>query len=87
MPRHRLLILLTIASVPGLLWSNWPSQAASVPFDKAIVRLYSDGEVVGQWEAVGPGRTEGSTFVFPIRRGVKDLEVRINGTFSFEVQP
>jgi len=71
----------------GTLWIGRPSEAAAGPFSEAKVKLFSNGQTVGEWVAVGPGRVEGDTFVFPIRKGVKDLEVRISGTFSFEQQP
>jgi hypothetical protein len=75
--------LLALASI----WGGRPSEAATGSFNEAKVRLFSDGQVVGEWLAVGPGRVEGSTFVFPVRKGARDLEVRISGTFSFEQQP
>lgn len=71
----------------ALLWASWPSQAAPGPYGEAKVRLYSNGQVVGEWTAVGEGRVEGDTFVFPIRRGARNLEVRVSGTFSVEQQP
>lgn len=63
------------------------AQAAGSSFGEARVRLFDQGQVVGEWEAVGPGRVDGSTFVFPIRKGARELEVRISGTFSFEQKP
>ena len=88
MSHSRLLMAVAILGCGTLLWANGPSRAsASVPFETAIVKLYSNGQVVGEWEAVGAGRLEGDTFVFPVRKGVQDLEVRIHGTFSYEAQP
>ncbi|MGH0035693.1 MAG: hypothetical protein ACQGVK_11775 [Myxococcota bacterium] len=78
---------LFIALVSGALWAGRPSEAASGSLDEARVRLYSEGQVVGEWVAVGPGRVEGNTFVFPVRKGARELEVRIGGTFSFEQKP
>jgi len=71
----------------GVVWLSPPSEAAVGAFGEAKVKLFSDGQVVGEWLAVGPGRVEGSTFVFPVRKGARDLEVRISGTFSFDQQP
>jgi hypothetical protein len=71
----------------GTVWASWPSRAASGTYGTAVVRLYSGGQVVGEWEAVGPGRMEGGMFVFPIRKGVRDFDVQIRGTFSFERNP
>jgi hypothetical protein len=86
MKRLRLVAVLAGFVVATPLWTSFPSRAQSPSFDTAIVRLYSGGKVVGQWEAVGPGDVEGDTFVFPVRKGVQELEVRIRGTFSFEPQ-
>ena len=77
-------IVLTLL-LAGSFWIGQPSEAA-VPFE-AKVRLYSDGQVVGEWLAVGSGRVEGETFVFPVRKGAREFEVRISGTFSLEQQP
>ena len=52
--------------------------------EKAVVKLYSGDSLVGVWKATGPGRLEGGAYVFPIKVGVRDQEVRIHGTFSVE---
>lgn len=88
MNRSRIALALAALALGGLLWAEGPTPArAAGPFTKAVVKLYAGGEVVGQWEAVGEGKVEGHTFVFPVRKGVQDVEVRIQGTFSYEVQP
>ena len=88
MSRSRVLVALTVLTASALTWGNWsPPASASSPFETAKVQLYSNGQVVGEWEAVGAGRVEGDTFVFAVRKGVQDVEVRIRGTFSYEVQP
>lgn len=73
--------------VAGAVWIGQPSEATMGPFAEAKVKLYSEGQVVGEWTAVGPGRVEGTTFVFPVRKGVRDVDVRISGTFVLEQQP
>jgi hypothetical protein len=73
--------------VAGVAWLGGASEAAGGAFGEARVRLYSEGQVVGEWVAVGPGRVEGSTFVFPVRKGARELDVRVSGTFSLEQQP
>ena len=60
---------------------------AAAPFGEAKVRLYSNGDVIGEWLAAGPGRVDGDTFVFPIKKGAREVEVRIHGTFTLEQQP
>jgi hypothetical protein len=87
MSRIRLWLVAGLVVLGTGIYSVWPSQAAVGPLERATVRLYSNGQVVGQWDAIGPGRIEGDTFVFPVRQGVKDLEVRIRGTFTYEEQP
>ncbi len=51
---------------------------------KAVVKLYSGDSLVGEWKATSFGRMEGGAFVFPVKVGVRDQEVRIHGTFSVE---
>lgn len=83
-------VLLSVAIVVAftLTLARWPAGAAAPrPFERAAVHLYSNGQVVGEWEAVGPGRVDGDTFVFPVRMGIEDREVRIRGTFSLEPIP
>jgi hypothetical protein len=43
--------------------------------------------MVGEWEAVGAERREGDSFAFNVRRGTREVEVRIQGTYSYEVLP
>ena len=81
MYRSWAVISLTVLAIGVFCWAQWsPPASASGPFETAKVRLYSSGQVVGEWEAVGTGRVDGDTFVFPVRKGVRDLEVRIRGT-------
>ena len=87
MSRLRLVSLVVVVAAGALLWTNWPSHAAPSPSSPAMVRLYSNGQVVGTWQAVGPARVEGGTLVFPVRKGARDFEVRISGTWSVEEQP
>lgn len=60
-----------------------PSSAAGLD-RKATVRLYSAGNVVGVWEARGPGVMEGDSYVFTVQQGSQRSEVRVSGTFSVE---
>jgi hypothetical protein len=52
--------------------------------EKALVKLYDDGKVIGQWTASNLGRMDEGSFVFTVKEGVRDLRVRIHGTFSVE---
>ena len=86
--RSVLLIAAALAFVvASAMWATQPSRAAVGSFGGAKVKLFSNGVVVGEWVAAGPGRVEGNTFVFPIRKGARDLEVRVGGTFSLEQYP
>ncbi|MDJ0785991.1 MAG: hypothetical protein QNK05_04245 [Myxococcota bacterium] len=76
--------LLAIAALGVSTGGSAPSEASV--FETAVVRLYSAGKVVGEWEAVGPGKVEGQSLVFPVRQGVQELDVRIQGTWSFEAK-
>jgi hypothetical protein len=88
MTQSRSVLALSLVALTFLLWAYWPVRASATgPFETGKVRLYSNGQVVGEWEAAGSGRVDGDTFVFPVHDGVQELEVRIRGTFSFEAQP
>lgn len=50
----------------------------------AIVRLYSDGKLVGRWQAIDRGRMDGHCYVFHVKKGVREPEVRVCGTFVVE---
>lgn len=50
----------------------------------AIVKLYADGKVVNQWEAIDKGHMEGACYVFHVKNSIYDSEVRVCGTFSVE---
>lgn len=78
--------ILALALGLTLSWANRPSPASAAEPFEATVRLYSDGQVVGEWRAAGPGKLEGSTLVFPVEKGFRKVEVRIQGTFSYEVK-
>jgi hypothetical protein len=73
--------LLVGAAVLSYVVSEASAASAQVV---AKVRLYSNGAVVGEWNAVGAGKVEGDTFVFPTQSGPSQTEVRISGTFSYE---
>jgi len=57
---------------------------SSTPTKSIIVKLYSGGVLVGEWEAYEPGRIEAGQYVFRVKEGSRDGEVRINGTWSVE---
>ena len=83
----RSLVVLLVLATAGLSWLHAPTSASAIDLSNtAKVRLFSSGQVVGEWEAVGPGRVEGDTFVFPVRAGTQQLSVRISGTFTYETQ-
>lgn len=64
-----------------------PAASAQEKYDLrtvAIVTLYSDGKRVGRWEAIDRGRHIGNCYVFHIKKGVREPEVRVCGTFVVE---
>lgn len=87
MSRPHVWLALSTLTLGLVVWGVWPSRAQSGVEDTAKVKLYSGGQQVGEWTAYGAGRVEGDTLVFRTRKGVRDLEVRVHGTWSFERQP
>lgn len=51
------------------------------------IRLYSDGELVGEWEGIGRGKVEGDTYIFTTERGSYSNQIRIKGDFVVETLP
>ena len=72
--------LTAIAALLAVLSVN----AYSGPFSVEVVKLYSEGKVVGQWEATEKGHMEGQCYVFKIKKRANTPEVRVCGTFSVE---
>lgn len=71
----------------GLFMGTGSSSEAGTPFPSGKIKLYSAGELVGEWESAGAVSVEGETLLFQVRRGTRDLDVRISGTWSFEALP
>ena len=51
------------------------------------IRLYSDGELVGEWKGIGRGKVEGGTYIFTTERGAYNNQIRIKGDFVVETMP
>lgn len=51
---------------------------------KAIVTVYSEGKVMAIYKAINRGRMDERCYVFNVRKGVRDLEIRVCGTFTVE---
>jgi len=51
---------------------------------KAIVTVYSEGKVMATYKAIKRGRMDERCYVFNVRKGVRDLEIRVCGTFTVE---
>jgi len=51
---------------------------------KAIVTVYSEGKVMATYKAINRGRMDERCYVFNVRKGVRDLEIRVCGTFTVE---
>lgn len=82
-PVSRMFQILMIVSVMSI-GTMWFEAAHSDVRTQAIVTVYSDGKVMATYEAVDRGRMDNECYVFHIRKGVRDVEVRVCGTFSVE---
>ena len=51
---------------------------------KSIVTVYSEGKVMAIYKAINRGRMDERCYVFKVRKGVRDLEIRVCGTFTVE---
>lgn len=51
---------------------------------KAIVTVYSEGKVMATYKAINRGRMDERCYVFNVRKGVRDLDIRVCGTFTVE---
>ena len=49
---------------------------------KAVVKLYSNGQVVNTWQATDLGTIDGNSIIFTITDNKK---LRISGTYSVEI--
>ncbi len=49
---------------------------------KAVVKLYSNGQVSNTWEATDLGKIDGNSIIFTI---ADDKQIRICGTYSVEI--
>ncbi len=66
-----------------LLTAVLPLLAAGLRTE-ALVTVYSDGKAVVTYEATDAGRADGNCYIFHIRKGVRDVEVRVCGTYTVE---
>ena len=66
-----------------LLVTMMPLLAASLRTE-AVVTVYSEGKAVATYEAVDAGHADGNCYVFHVRKGVRDVEVRVCGTYTVE---
>lgn len=51
---------------------------------KSIVTVYSEGKIMAIYKAINQGRMDERCYVFNVRKGVRDLEIRVCGTFTVE---
>jgi hypothetical protein len=51
---------------------------------QAIVTMFSNGKVMAIYNSIDRGRMEGTCYLFHVRKGVRDLEVRVCGSYSVE---
>jgi len=77
----KILMIVSVMSI-GTMWFD-VAHAADVR-TQAIVTVYSDGKVMATYEAVDLGRMDNGCYVFHISKSVREVEVRVCGTFSVE---
>ena len=53
----------------------------------ALVKVLADGKVVMTYKAIDKGRMEGGCYVFHIRSGLSEPEVRVCSSFVVEEVP
>jgi len=90
--RKKLILLGFIIVSPFLISAMFLLNKPSITNDgKADVteriRLYSEGELIGEWEGIGRGQLEGNSYIFKTSRGAFREEVRIQGDFVVETFP
>ena len=78
---YRKFVSLVLISCSGLLL---PEVIEADIRTKALVTVYSEGKVMATYNAINRGHMDDRCYVFKVRKGVRDLEVRVCGTFSVE---
>lgn len=58
------------------------SSAAILPV--AVIKFYSEGKLVTQWNAIDKGRVDGNCYIFHISKGATRPEIRVCGTYTVE---
>ena len=48
------------------------------------IKLYSNGQQIGEWTGIGRGKLEGNSYIFTTSRGAFREDVRIQGDFVVE---
>ncbi|MFV1984625.1 MAG: hypothetical protein ACC657_13865 [Thiohalomonadales bacterium] len=65
-----------------IIFSTLISYAAILPV--AIIKFYSEGKLITQWNAIDKGRVDGNCYIFHISKGATRPEVRVCGSYSVE---
>lgn len=73
-----------LAALGAIAFFLAPLPSEAVLEAKAVVKLYSAGKQVAQWEALDTGEMDGDLLVFHVKDGNERREVRIRGEFSVE---
>lgn len=60
------------------------TSAYSDVYSGAIVKLYSDGKLVAEYEAKSGGKLVGSCYVFKSKSKLREKTITVCGTFSVE---
>jgi hypothetical protein len=68
----------------GLIAACFPAGAATDLRLVAVVKLYSDGKLVAEYESIDKGYQDGDCYVFHIKEGLRPRKVRVCGTYVVE---
>jgi len=74
-------LMLVSVMIIGVMWCD---VAYSDIRTQAIVTVYSEGKVMKSYKAVDRGQMDDNCYVFHIRKGAREPEVRVCGTFTVE---
>lgn len=73
-----------LAATALLLAPTWFNAAQASIRTVAIVTVYSNGQVMTTYNAINYGFMDNGCYVFLIRKGVRELGVRVCGCFTVE---
>ncbi|MDH5484070.1 MAG: hypothetical protein OEY43_02450 [Gammaproteobacteria bacterium] len=67
-----------------LLCLAWTPLQLSAAQAVELIKLYSDGQLAAQWQAIAPGRIDSNCYLFKTSQAADSDEMRICGVYSVE---